>query len=201
MAATTRGAVEGRRVIPHPKQTSPFGRPGAVWAAWAQLALCWEETPGPYCPGDIPKLTPPAPGAPGPRRRKKQSFREASWPLGKADQACALSLPQDPGHRQVAGVTGEGRGLVSVGGQGSRWSILFLGLTYLHRLLARALLVRGMEQQGAGWFFGGSRPAICSGSSPPAGQASTALNPVGKGGAGGQKPLSPCRAQSLCRRP
>lgn len=192
MAATTRGAVEGRRVIPHPKQTSPFGRPGAVWAAWAQLALCWEETPGPYCPGDIPKL---APGG------GRNSFREASWPLGKADQACALSLPQDPGHRQAAGVTGEGRRLVSVGGQGSQWSILLLGLTYLHRLLARALLVRGMERQGAGWFFGGSRPAICSGSSPPAGQASTALNPVGKGGAGGQKPLSPCRARSLCRRP
>lgn len=153
MAATTRGAVEGRRVIPHPKQTSPFGRPGAVWAAWAQLALCREETPGPYGPGDIPKLTPPAPGAPGLRRRKEQSFRAASWPLGKADQACALSLPQDPGHRQAAGVTGEGRGLVSVGGQGSRWSILLLGLTYLHRLLARALLVRGMERRGGRLVF------------------------------------------------
>lgn len=81
-----------------------------------------------------------------------------------------------------------------MGGQGSRWSILPLGLTYLHRLLARALLVRGMARRGAGWCFGGSRAAICSGSSPPAGQARTPrtpLDPVGKGGAGGQKPLSP----------
>lgn len=62
----------------------------------------------------------------------------------------------------------------------------------------QALLVRGMEQLGAGWFFGGSRPAICSGFSPPAGQASTPLNPVGKGGAGGQKPLSLPAGPGVC---
>lgn len=85
-----------------------------------------------------------------------------------------------------------------MGGKGSQWSILLLGLLYLHLLLARALLVRGMEQRGAGWVFGGSRPAICSGSSPPADQASTPLSPVGKEGAGGQKPLSRPAGPGVC---
>lgn len=204
MAATTRGAVEGRRVIPHPKQTSPFGRPGAVWAAWAQLALCREETPGPYGPGDIPKLTPPAPGAPGLRRRKEQSFRAASWPLGKADQACALSLPQDPGHRQAAGSLERAR--TAQRGRPGKSVVHFASRTHVSSPPARQGLTGQRDGAAGGRLVFRRLPGCHLQRLLPTCRPGT--HPTHPSGPSGERrrwrpeaSLSPCRPRSRCRRP
>lgn len=113
------GTMPSRRgIISASRPEVSLEGPGAGWAVWAPLHLCWEEAPQPCCPGNAPKLTrrPTGLQASGGRARAPP----ASWPVTGAAARAGTPRPLPAKATDRLGA-GHWRGTEVQGGDWAEW--------------------------------------------------------------------------------